>query len=100
MEIVSKRARKQNGEKDNFVFFKDKSYIGWEGLFIGSQSYLPISSLMYELMSVLITLLMMIYVYKILDESIHCKTLNPERLYCVMLNPGWFYSFQKLFVYN
>ena len=55
---------------------------------------------MYELMRILIIVLMMIYVYIILDESIHCKTLNPERLYCVMLNPGWLHSFQKLFVYN
>ena len=101
MEIVSERARKQDGEKDNFIFlFLDKSYIGWEGLFIGSQSALPISSLMYELMRILITVLMMIYVYRILDESIHCKTLNPERLYCVMLNLGWLHSFQKPFVYN
>ena len=81
-------------------FFGDKSYIGWEDLFIGSQSDLPISSLMYELMRVLIIILMMIYVYKIPDESIHCKTLNPERLYCVMLNPRWLHSFQKSFVYN
>ena len=36
-------------------FFWDKSYIGWESLFIGSQIDLPISSLMYELMKVLIT---------------------------------------------
>ena len=100
MEIVSKRAKNQDGEKDNFVFFGDKSYIGWEGLFIGSQSDLPISSLMYELMSVLITVLMMIYVYRIPNESIHCKTLNLEWFYCVMLNPGWFHSFQKPFVYN
>ena len=85
MEIMSERARKQDEEKDSFVSFWDKSYIGWEGLFIGSQSDLPISSLMYELMRVLITVLMKIYVYRILDESIHCKTLNPERLYCVML---------------
>ena len=83
-----------------FVSFRDKSYIGWEGLFIGSQSDLPISSLMYELMRVLITLLMMNYVYRILDESIHCKTLNPKQLYCVMLNPGWLHSFQKPFFYN
>ena len=76
MEIMSKRARKQDGEKDNFVVVWDKSYIGWEDLFIGSQSDLPISSLMYELMRVLITVLMMTYVYKIPDESIHCKTLN------------------------
>ena len=41
-------------------FFRDKSYIGWEGLFIGSQSDLPISSLMYELTRILITILMMI----------------------------------------
>ena len=68
MEIVSERARKQQDEKkDSFVFFRDKSYIGWEGLFIGSQSDLLISSLMYELMNVLITVLMMIYVYRILD---------------------------------
>ena len=89
MEIVSERARKQDGEKDSFVFFRDKSYIGWEGLFIGSQRDLPISLLMNELMRVL----MMIYVYRIPDESIHCKKLNPERLYCVMLNPGWLHSF-------
>ena len=81
-------------------FFWDKSYIGWESLFIGSQSDLPISSLMYELIRVLITVLMMIYVYIIPYESIHCKTLNSERLYCVMLNPGWLHSFQKPFVYN
>ena len=55
---------------------------------------------MYELMRVLITVLMMIYVYRILDESIHCKTLNPEQVYCVMLNLGWLHSFQKPFVYN
>ena len=85
---MSEIARKQDGEKDSFVFFGDKSYIGWEGLFIGSQSDLPISSLLYELMRVLITVLMMIYVYRISNESIHFKTLNPERLYCVMLNPG------------
>ena len=85
---MSERARKQDVEKDSFVFFRDKSYIGWEGLFIGSQSNLPISSLMYELMRILITVLMMIYVYRIPHESIHYKTLNPERLYCVMLNPG------------
>ena len=96
---MSERARKQDGEKDNFVSFRDKSYIGWEDLFIGSQSDLPISSLMYELMRVLITILMMIYVYKIPDESIHCKTLS-EWLYCMMLNPGWLHSFQKLFVYS
>ena len=78
MEIVSERARKQNGEKDSFVFFRDKSYIRWEGLFIFSQSDLPISSLMYELIRVLITVLMMIYVCKIPDESIRCKTLNLE----------------------
>ena len=100
MKIVSERARKQDGEKDSFVFFRDKTYIGWEGLFIGSQSDFPISSLMYELMRVLITVLMMIYVYKIPDESIHCKTLNPKRFYCVMLNTGWLHSFQKPFVYN
>ena len=64
------RARKQDGEKDSFVSFWDKSYIGWEGLFIGSQSDLPISSLMYEILRILITELMMIYVYRILDESI------------------------------
>ena len=68
-------------------FFRDKSCIGWEGLFIGSQSDIPISSLIYELMRVLITVLMMIYIYRIQDQSIHCKTLNLERLYCVMLNP-------------
>ena len=96
MEIVSERERKQDGEKDSFVFFRDKTHIGWEGLLIGSQSDIPISSLM----RVLITVLMMIYVYKIPDESIHCKTLNPKRLYCVMLNPGWLHSFQKPFVYN
>ena len=89
------RARKQNGKKDSFTFFWDKSYIGWEGLFIGSQSDLLISSLMYELMRVLITVLMITYVYKIQDESIHCKTLNPEQLYDVMLNSGWLHSFQK-----
>ena len=55
MEIGSERARKQDGEKDGFAFFRDKSYIGWEGLFIGSQSDLLISSLMYELMRELIT---------------------------------------------
>ena len=82
-----KRARKQDGVKDNFAFFRDKSCIGWEGLFIGSQSDIPTSSLMYELMRVLITVLMMIYIYRIQDQSIHCKTLNLERLYCVMLNP-------------
>ena len=97
---MSERARKQDGEKDNFAFFRDKSYIGWVGLFIGSQSDLPISSLMYESMRVLIIVLMMIYVYRIQDESIHCKTLNSERFYCVMLNPGWLHSFQKPFVYN
>ena len=59
---MSERARKQNEEKDSFVFFGDKSYIGWEGQFIGSQSDIPMSSLMYELMRVLITVLMMIYV--------------------------------------
>ena len=100
MEIGSERARKQDGEKDNFVFFQDKSYIWWEGLFISSQSDLPISSLMYELMRVLITVFMMIYVYRIPDESIHFKTLNSKRLYCVMLNSGWLHSFQKPFVYN
>ena len=97
---MSERERKQDGEKDSFVVFRDKSYIGWESLFIGSQSDLPISSLMYELMRVLITVLMMIYIYRILDESIHYKTLNPERFYCVMLNPGWLHSFKKSFVYN
>ena len=96
MEIVSKRARKQYGEKDSFVFFRNKSFIGCEGLFIGSQSDLPISSLMYELMRVLI----MIYAYKIQDESIHCKTLNLGRLYYVILNLRWLHSFQKPFVYN
>ena len=60
-----------------FVFFRDKTYIGWEGLFIGSKSDLPISSLMYELMRVLIIILMMIYVCRISNEYIHCKTLNP-----------------------
>ena len=73
-----------------FCFFLDKSYIGWEDLFINSQSDLQIFSLRYELMRVLIyelmRVLMMIYVYKIQDESIHCKTMNPERLYYVMLN--------------
>ena len=64
-------AKKQDGEKDSFVVFRDQSYIAWEGLFIGSQSDLPIISLMYELMRVLITVLMMIYVYRIPDESIH-----------------------------
>ena len=92
------RARKQDGEKDSFVFFGNKSYIGWECLFIASQSDLPISSLMYELMRVLITVLMMIYVYIVPNESIHCKTLNSKQLYCVMLNPGWLHSFQKPFV--
>ena len=100
MEIVSERVRKQDGEKYSFVSFWDKSYIGWEGLFISSQSDLTISSLMYELMRVLITVLMMIYVYRIKDESIHCKTLNLERLYYVMLNPMWLHSFQKPFVYK
>ena len=100
MEIVSERVRKQDGKKDRFAFFRDKSYIGWEGLFIGSQSDLPISSLMYLLMRVLIIVLMTIYVYNIQDEFIHCKTLNPKWLYCVMLNPGWLHSFQKPFVYN
>ena len=95
---MSERARKQDKEKDNFAFFIDESYIGWEGLFIGSQSDLPIFSIMYELMRVLIIVLMMIYVYRI--EDINCKTLNPERLYCMMLNPGWLHSFQKSFVYN
>ena len=65
------------GRNIALFFFLDKSYIGWEDLFIGSQSDFPISSLMYELMRVLITVLMMIYVYRILDESIHYKTLNP-----------------------
>ena len=83
-----------------FFLFRDKSYIGWEGLFIGSKSDLPTSSLMYELMKVFIIVLMMIYVYRIQDESIHYKTLNPEQLYCVMLNPGWHHSFQNPFVYN
>ena len=87
------KVRKQDGEKDNFVFFRDESYIGWDDLFIGSQSDLPI-------MRVLITVLMIIYVYRIPDESIHFKTLNLKRLYCVMLNPGWLHSFQKPFVYN
>ena len=87
------------GRKIALFLFRDKSYIGWEGLFIGSQSDLPISSLMYELTRVLITVLMMIYVYKIPDESIHCKTLNPERLYYVMSDPGWLHSFQKPFIY-
>ena len=96
---MSERARKQDEEKDSFVVFRDKSYIRWKGLFIGSQSDLPISSLIYELMRVFITILMMIYVYRIPDEFIHCKTLNPERLYCVMLNPGWLHSFQKPFIY-
>ena len=97
---MSERAKKQDKEKDSFAFFWDESYIGWEGLFIGSQSDLPIFSLMYELMRVLITVLIMIYVYRIEDESIHCKTLNPEQLYYVMLNPRWLHSFQKPFVYN
>ena len=97
---MSKRARKQDEEKDSFAFFQDESYIGWKGLFIGSKSDLSISSLMYELMTVLITVLMMIYVYRIQAESIHCKTLNPKRFYFVMLNPGWLHSFQKPFVYN
>ena len=97
---MSEIAKKKDGEKDSFVFFGDQSYIGWEGLFIGSQSDLPISSLMYELMRVLITILMMIYVYIIPDEFIHCKTLNPECLYYVILNPGWLHSFQKPFLYN
>ena len=88
------------GEKDSFAFFRDESYIGWEDLFKGSQSDLLISSLMYELMRVLITVLMMIYVYKIQDEFIHCRTLNPKQLYCVMLNPEWLHSFQKPLVYN
>ena len=97
---MSERARKEDGEKNSFAFFQDKSYIGWwEDLFIG-QSVFPISSLMYELMRVLITVLRTIYVYRIQDESIHCKTLNPKRFYCVMLNSGWFHSFQKPFVYN
>ena len=93
---MSKRARKLDGENNSFVCFQDKSYIGWKCLFIGSQSDLPISSLKYELIRVLITVLMMIYVYRILDEYIHCKTLNPERLYCVMLNPGWLIHFKNL----
>ena len=63
MEVVSERVRKLDGEKDSFAFFRDKSYLGWEGLFISSQSDLPIPSLMYELMRVLITVLMMIYIY-------------------------------------
>ena len=68
MEIVSERARKQDEEKDSFVVFRDKSYIGWwESLFRGSQSDISISSLMYELMRVLITIMMMIYVYRISD---------------------------------
>ena len=50
---------------------------------------------MYELMRVLITSLMMIYVYRIPDESINYKTLNSKQLYCVMLNPIWLHSFQK-----
>ena len=54
-------------------FFRDKSYIRWEGLFIDSQSDLLIPLLIYELIMVL----MMIYVYIIPDESIHYKTLNP-----------------------
>ena len=62
------------GRKIVLLFFRDKSFIGWEGLFMGSQSDIPISSLMYELMRVLITVLMMIYVYRIQDEFIHCKT--------------------------
>ena len=73
---MSERARKQDGEKDSFIVFRDKSYMGLEGLFIGSQSDFPISSLMYELIRVLITVLIMIYIYRIPDESIHCKTLN------------------------
>ena len=94
---MSKRARKQDEEKDSFAFFRDESYIGWKGLFIGSQSDLPISSLMDELMRVLITILMMIYVYRIQAESInHCKTLNPKRFYFVMLNPGGFIHFKNL----
>ena len=64
---MSERARKQDREKDSFVFFRDESYIGWESLFIGSQSDFPISLLMYELIRVLITVLMMIYVYRIPD---------------------------------
>ena len=67
MEIVSERARKQDEEKDSFIVFRDKSYIGWESLFRGSQSDISISSLMYELMRVLITIIMMIYVYRISD---------------------------------
>ena len=62
---MSERVRNQDGEKDNFVSFWNKSYIGWEDLFIGSQSDLPIFSLMYKLMRVLITVLIMIYVYRI-----------------------------------
>ena len=64
---MSERVRKQDGEKDSFVIFRDKSYIRWESLFIGPQNDLPISSLIYELMRVLITVLMMIYVYRIPD---------------------------------
>ena len=55
------------GRKIALFFFRDKSYIGWEDLFIGSQSDLIISSLMYELMRVLITVLIIIYVYRIQD---------------------------------
>ena len=88
------------GRKIALFFFRDESYIGWEGLFKGSQSDLPISSLLYELMMVVIIVLMMIYAYKIPDEFIHCKTLNPEQLYYVMLNSRWLHSFQKPFVYN
>ena len=28
---MSERAKKQDGEKDSFVVFRDKSYIEWEG---------------------------------------------------------------------
>ena len=76
------------GSKIALFFVGDKSYIRWEDLFIGSQSDFPISSLMYKLIRVSITVLMMIYVYRIPNEFIHCKTLNLERFYCVMLNPG------------
>ena len=58
------------------------------------------NSLMYELMRVSIIVLIMIYIYRISDKSIHYKTLNSEWLYCVMLNSGWLHSFQKPFVYN
>ena len=67
----SVRESKEARWGESFVFFQDKSYIGWEDLFIGSQSDLPISSLMYELIRILITILMMIYIYRIPDESIH-----------------------------